>query len=895
MRTMSAGTVRNLLMLTVCPLAIAAGTASAMAQPATPTSATAVPGPHHHARKHARHAARKVARTTQVADSAAPVTATGAETGVRASAVNPSAIPASSAPTGLTDTGAGIATSGAASGGETVIVTGTRNLNKKARDSTSPIDVISNASLTRSGQPNLADQLTRTDASVNLQAEGQDTQDLVSSIQLRGLSGNDILVLIDGKRRHETSNIFADAGPQQGATPVDINMIPAAAIDHIEVLRDGAAALYGSDAIAGVVNVILKKTDHGGSATAFTGADAYSGDGWQYQLDTDKGVAFGRDGYLHLGGQVFHTDHFVARAIDDRAAAGGFPGNSNQINGLPEETRETLSLEFGETLLPNLFGGVQGYGLITYGHRHAEAYENYRTPTKLPQVYPAGFSPLETDEENDYSAILGVKADDFFGFHVDLSSTYGADETNIGNKNTANPTLYAEGDPQYGYPIGFTPTTVLAQSQRNAQWTNNLDFTKPFTAFGKSMNIAFGAEERSEQFTLGAGSPASYVLGGTQGFAGLLPANAGDFSRNVWAAYAEYDVHPIAKLDIDIAGRFEHYTDFGNTYSGKLSSRYDFTKWFAIRGTISNGSRAPTLAEENFSSLNVSPTGASGDLAVNSAAARSIGAVPLKPERSTNASGGFVFEPLPNLAITTDVYQINIRDRIVGAGGLTGAEMAPNGATALTAIAQTGATLPEGITPADVSAYYFANGASTRTQGLDINATYFTDFRQYGTVNWSAGIDLNRTRLHHNGTDGNGNPFLTAQGIGFLTTANPRSKIILDAFWKIDRFDVNLRQTRYGQTTNDLTYEDQAPAALQFSGTQFAEFKNTPRWLTDLELGYQIAPHWHIAVGANNLFDIRPRRTPADLAYLGVEYYDLDSSQVPISGGFYYGRLNLTF
>ncbi len=897
---MSAATMRSLLMLTACPLALAAGMGSASAQTAAPTPAATTPAAatpaattpaattgktHHHARKAARHAAAKAASGgTQLADAGT----TGSAAGIKTSAVNPTAIPAASVPTGLSDTGAGIATSAAATGGETIIVTGTRNLNKKARDSTSPIDVISNAALTRSGQPNLADQLTRTDPSVNLQAEGQDTQDLVSSIQLRGLSGNDILVLIDGKRRHETSNIFADAGPQQGATPVDINMIPAAAIDHIEVLRDGAAAQYGSDAIAGVVNVILKKTDHGGSAAAFTGANAYSGDGWQYQLDTDKGVAFGNDGYLHLGGQIFHADHFVARAVDDRAAAGGFPANSNQINGLPEETRETLSLEFGKTLLPDLFGGVQGYGLITYGHRHAEAYENYRTPTKLPEVYPAGFSPLETDEENDYSAILGVKADDFFGFHVDLSSTYGADQTNIGNKHTANPTLYAEGDPQYGYPVGFTPTTVLAQSQRNAQWTNNLDFTKPFTAFGKSMNIAFGAEERSEQFTLGAGSPASYVLGGTQGFAGLLPANAGDFSRNVWAAYVDYDVHPVRKLDVDIAGRFEHYTDFGNTYNGKISSRYDFTSKFAIRGTISNGFRAPTLAEENFSSLNVSPTGASGDLAVNSGAAKSIGAVPLKPERSTNASAGFVLEPIRNLAITADVYQINIRDRIVGAGGVTGPD-------ALTAIALTGATLPQGIQTNDVSAYYFANGASTRTQGLDVNATYFTDFRRYGTVNWSAGLDLNRTRLHHNGTDAFGNPFLTPQGVGFLTTANPRSKIILDAFWKLGKFDVNLRQTRFGQTTNDLTYEDQAPAALQFSGTQFAEFKNTPRWLTDLEVGYQIAPRWHIAVGANNVFDIRPRRTPADLAYLGVEYYDLDSSQVPISGGFYYGRLNLTF
>ena len=887
MRVIGAGAFRTLLMLTACPLATAVGTLAQAAPDATATATAPSPASHHHARK-----AHKASRSTQVASTG---TGGASATGASASATDPNAVPGSRAPTGLSATRSGAAVSAAAADtGESVIVTGTRNLGKKARDSTSPIDVISATTLARSGQPNLSDQLSRTDPSISIQAYGADTQALVAAIRLRGLSPNDVLVLIDGKRRHETANITADAGPEQGATPVDLNMIPAAAIDHIEILRDGAAAQYGSDAIAGVVNVIMKKADHGGSATAFTGADAYNGDGWQYQLDTDKGFSFGNDGYVHVGGQVFHTDHFTAQTVDDRSAAFGTPGgftepaNSNKILGLPEETRETLSVEFGKTLVPDLFGGLQGYGLITYGHRHSEAYENYRTPTRIPTVYPYGFSPLETDEENDFAATLGVKADNVFGFHADLSTTYGADITNIGNKNTGNPALATSTVSIDGYPPGFTPTTVLAQSQQNAQWTNNLDFTRPFHALGMPMNFAFGAEERSEVYRLGAGSLASTVDGGTQGFAGLLQANAGSFSRNVWAGYIDYDVHPLQHWDIDLAGRFEHYTDAGDTENGKISSRYDFTRWLALRGTISNGFRAPTLAEENYSSLNVSPTGASGILATSSRGAQSIGAVPLKPERSTNASAGIVLQPLPNLSITTDIYQINIRDRIVGAGGVTGT-------AAETAISDTGASLPVGTQANDVSAYYFANGASTRTQGLDIDVNYFTDFRRYGTVTWTAGIDLNRTRLHHNGTDAFGNPFLTAQGIGYLTTAAPRSKIILDAFWRIGRFDVNIRQTRYGQTTDEVTYEDLAPAALQFSGSQFAEFKNLPEWLTDLEVGYQIAPHWHAAIGANDIFNVRPRELPQELSYLNVAHYDQTSSTAPINGGFYYGRLNFTF
>jgi iron complex outermembrane receptor protein len=769
-----------------------------------------------------------------------------------------------------------------------IIVTGTRNIGTLARDSTSPIDVISNAALTRSGQPNLAQQLVTTDPSVDIQGYGLDTAALTTSIRLRGLSPNEVLVLVDGVRRHETANISADAGPEQGATPVDINMIPAAAIDHIELLKDGAAAQYGSDAIAGVVNIITKKTSTGGSATAESGADAYTGQGWQYQLDADKGASFGDNGYIHLGGQVYHTDHFVSDTADDRSIGGNFPANSNQTNSLPEETRETFSIAAGATVAPDTLGGIDAYSFITYGHRHAEAYENYRLPDVLPQVFPAGFDPLETDEENDYAATLGLKAGDIAGFHASLSTTYGENDVRIGNKNTANPTLYQQGDAAYGLAPGYTPTTVMAQGQYNAQWTNDLDFTRLFHVYNRPLNLAFGFEHRLDMYELTAGDPASYVLGGTQGFAGLLPASAGMWNRDVYAGYVDLDVRPVPKLDVDLAGRFEHYTDFGNTENGKLSSRYDFTKWIAARGTISNGFRAPTLAEEHFSALNVSPTGASGDLAANSTAARSIGAVPLKPERSTNASAGLVLQPLPALSITLDVYQINIRDRIVGAGGV-------NGQAALNAIADTGASLPAGITLNDVSAYYFANGASTRTQGLDLDATYLSDLERYGTITYTAGLDLNRTRVTHIGTDAFGNPFLNAQGVGYLTTAFPRSKLILDALWRYQRWDVNLRQTRYGQTTDNLTYEDQAPASLQYSVTQFYQFHDAPRWLTDLEVGYKLSRRWHVAVGADNIFNILPSKAPPDVSYLGVSYYDNEAAQIPISGGFYYGRLNYTF
>ncbi|NVN05270.1 TonB-dependent receptor [Asaia spathodeae] len=811
----------------------------------------------------------------------------------------------------------------AISGEESVIVTGTHAVNRKARDSTSPVTVISAAELARSGQLNLTDALTRVYPAINIQTRGSDTGALTASIRMRGLNPNQVLVLVDGKRRHVTGNVVQNPGPQFGSTPVDLNMIPANAIDHIEVLEDGAAAMYGSDAIAGVVNVITKKQDHGLNMSAQTGANAYAGSGWNYQLNADGGMKLGRDGYLHLSGQIYHTDHFFTNTVDHRllpyAPAGAnlsgyygilpgaikVPYNSNKITSTPEETRANLGIDFGKKISET----VDFYGLITYAHRHAEAIQNYRVPNIAPSLYPLGFSPIETIEENDYQANLGVKGSHLFGFDWDLSTLYGADEEDIITKNTANTGMLSAAcqttDRSKAYfssqGCGYSPTSARAQTYRNAMWTNNLDIRRNFKiADTVPMTLAFGGQHRLEMYDIIAGEPPAYEAGGTQGYAGAAPQNAGSWSRNIWAAYIDDDFHPLPKLDIDLAGRFEHYTDSGNTENGKVSARYDFTKRIAVRATISNGFRAPTLAEQHYSALSVGPTSASGLLPVASEAARTLGASALKPERSTSASGGVVLEPLPSFHVEADVYQINLRDRIVQGGSVVGPQ-------AITAIEQMGYTLPGGATltnPTGFSAYYFSNGASTRTQGIDIKADYRLRLHRFGNLLLSMGLNINRTRLTHNGLSATGNPLLNAQTISYLTSESPRSKIVLNAYYTIGNWDVNLRQTRYGETVGMLTYQDWTPAsaicplngkALRGSNTCFAQFKNTPRWLTDLEVGYRFGEHWHVAVGANNIFNIRPRKVPANLASYGVGIYDSASAQVPINGGYYFGRVNANF
>jgi len=790
---------------------------------------------------------------------------------------------------------------------EDLIVTGTHAANRSARQSMSPISVLTGATLQRSGQMNLADAITRTYAQINVQAEGYDTGSLTSAIQMRGLNPNEVLVLVDGERRHTTANISSDPGPYFGSTPVDLNMLPANAIDHIEVLEDGAAAMYGSDAIAGVVNIITKHTDHGINTSAQTGANPYEGQGWNYQLNADGGFKVLGNGYLHVDGQIFHTDHFIAHGAHDHrlvgytppgveselytAAPGGYqPADTrNMIMSTPEETRENLMINFGKPINDD----IDLYSQITYGHRHSEGYENYRTPAILPQIYPQGFTPIETNDENDFAGELGLRGRNLLGFDWHLSTVYGQDDDSIGNKDTANPNLYAA--------TGFTPTQAMAEQFSMSQWTNSLDFRRRFL-IAKTVPVvwAFGGQHRLESYNIRAGNPPSYEMGGTQGYAGLTPQDAGKWSRDVWSAWMDGDFHFTPKWEVDFAGRFEHYTDVGNTENGKVSTRYDFNKRIAIRATMSNGFRAPTLAEEHYSALNVGPNSAGGLLPTLSSAASSLGAVPLKPERSTSESGGIVLMPIDGWHIETDVYQINIRDRIVQ-GGTT------NGQSAVDAIEKLGIQLPASVLTTqnlpNITAYYFANGASTRTQGLDIKTDYLLHLHQYGNVMLTASLDLNRTRLHHNGVGSNGDQFLTPQTIGYMTTAFPRSKLILNAYWTIGKWDVNVRESRYGSTTNLLTYEDWTPtaatcpdgSAAQYSNTCFAQFKNNAAWLTDLQIGYRLNDQWHFTVGANNIFNLRPRREPAINNALGANQYDAASSSIPMYGAYYFGRIDASF
>jgi iron complex outermembrane receptor protein len=697
---------------------------------------------------------------------------------------------------------------------------------------------------------------------------------LTDALSLHGLSPDHVLVLVNGKRRHTTANIALDPGLNQGSTGVDIDMIPVGLIDHIEVLRDGAAAQYGSDAIAGVINIILKKNSHGGELQT-TNGQTYAGDGFKNSESASIGLDLGGKGFLDLSAEYDRQNHTVRTGPDDYF--GTFqPGHGyyNPIEGDPASTRESVGYNAGYYLGDD----VELYGFGTYAHRNAQAYQNYRPPSVLPAIYPDGFVPRETVNENDYSVTTGIKGQNLFGWSWDLSTTYGGDHDVIGMENSANTGLFAA--------QGYTPSTFHLSTVSNTQLTNNLDFSRAFQLplLSAPVNVSWGVEQRRETYSVGAGDYASYVDGGSQALPGLAPVSASDNSRNVVGTYVDLSTHLTPQWTVDLAGRFEHYSDVGSTTNGKFSTRYDFTPVFAVRGSVSTGFRAPSLAEEYYSNVNESPASVSGLLAANSAAARLIGAQPLQSEKSTNYNLGFVLTPARDLHLTLDAYQIDIRNRIVEGG-------TASGSAAIAAMQAAGLSIPSSIPASAVSASYFTNGASTRTRGIDLAGTYHTGFGSYGQVDWDLGVNINTTSVTHVATGANGQPELNAQQIGFLSTSTPKNKIIIGGTWHLDKWAVSLHETRYGITSTEATYFA-GPNA--FSTTQFLHVENAARYITDVEVRYNVTKKFQIAVGANNLFDVYPNKLPFAAQLEGIQY-DSSSSSIGVNGGFYYARARYAF
>ncbi|MEK6348121.1 MAG: TonB-dependent receptor [Burkholderia sp.] len=756
---------------------------------------------------------------------------------------------------------------------DAVVVTGART-QTRASQSLTPVDVITGTRLAQTGAANLRDALVQLSPSITRESYAGDTAVLTDALSLHGLTPDHVLVLVNGKRRHTTANITLDGGLNEGSTGVDISTIPVALIDHIEILRDGAAAQYGSDAIAGVINIILKRRTHGGEVQT-TNGQTYAGDGFRNNESAVIGFNLGDKGFLDLSAEFARQNHTVRTGADDYF--GRFPqgqGYSNPISGDPASSRTAVGFNAGYYLGDS----VELYGFGTYAHRKAEAYQNYRPGSVLTALYPGGFVPVEDLNENDFSVTAGIKGQNLFGWNWDLSSTYGGDYDVFNLSNSANTGLYAN--------TGYTPSSFHVSTVSTTQLTNNLDFSRAFRLplLPSPVNVSLGLEQRHETYNVQAGDYASYVYGGSQALPGLAPASASYAQRDVLGTYVDLSTNITPKWKVDLAGRFEHYSDVGDTANGKIATRYEFSPAIALRGSISTGFRAPSLAEEYYTNVNVSPASASGLLAANSSAARLIGAQPLKSEKSTNFNLGLVLTPTANLHVAIDAYQIDIRNRIVLGG-------TASGSTALAAIQNAGLSVSDSVPTSAVSASYFTNGADTRTRGLDLTSTWHQALGAYGQVDWDLGVNFNTTSVTRVGTNANGTPQLNAQQIAWLTTSTPKNKIIIGGTWHRDKWSVTLHENRYGPTTSEETY---IVGPNAFSTTQFLRFQNAARFTTDLEVRYDVTRKFQIAAGAINLFDAHPSELPYE-AQLEGNKYDTNASTIGVNGGFYYVRARYAF
>jgi iron complex outermembrane receptor protein len=839
-----------------------------------------------------------------------------------------------------------------ASSVEEIIVTGTRETGVKAADSSAPIQLVGKQQLLRTGSTDLATALTTAVPSLNIETNGGDAEAVHILAALRGISPNDTLVLVDGKRRHPTSNLAVDTGSAySGSATTDLNYIPVGAIDHIEVLTDGAAAQYGTDAIAGVVNIILKKNASGGTMTA-TGGEYYNGQGASGSVSYNQGFDLMGKGYLNITLEERYHDFSTlgigdARVTDSNgaplagltypnsnsASATNFP-HLNRVYGDPEYNIYNAFFNVGYDVTP----AIEFYGFGNFSYNTSQHFENYRTPDRISgpsslgveeYAVPFGFDPKEKFDETDYSVTGGFKGV-LDGWNWDLSSTFGSNHTEVYVIDTGNVSQFQALQATSPTKINYGLHTIYDGNFDATEWTNTLDIDKSFNiGLAAPLNVAFGFEERRDTFGIGQGDPESYYGTGSQSFAGYAPTDAGSYSRVNYAGYFDIATSPIKNLKVDIAGRYEHYSDFGSTKDGKVTVRYDFSPKFAVRGTISDGFRAPTLAEEYYSGVNVGPTSVGGQLPPNSAAAQAAGFNALQPETSINYSVGFVAHPMDRMQFTLDAYQIILHARIINAGPFTGSAQECNPAGyggAVLPVNVSYVTCPAGYTPAvdvisqsvlnavrgrgistagltNVSISSFVNGMNTTTNGIEATWNYASDFADYGHVDWNIGFNYNKTQITHvdpippfayvqiPALGFNQTQLLSVTSASEYTTALPREKIILQAFWTKGPFSVNLRETIYGKTSE-----------LGYAPTLSAYFNETipVTPITDLDIGYKVTKNLKLDVGANNLFNQVPPLTPlgsTGQALDGGLVFHLPYGTAPWgqNGGYYYGRATYSF
>lgn len=778
-----------------------------------------------------------------------------------------------------------------------VIVTGTRSDSRTESSSLTPIDVVSAKVLQQTGTTDLPTALARIIPSLNFpRPAAADTADTQRPAQLRGLSPDQVLVLVNGKRWHPGAILLNNGVIGRGSQPVDLNTIPISAIDHIEVLRDGASAQYGSDAIAGVINIILKKGASGGGVEV-SGGQYSAGDGRQWQGSANFGIPLSGDrGWLRFALESGNEDHTNRAGPDNRSPAWAALG-VNFRQGDPSVHSNNLLLNAQYDITPN----VEFYAFGHFGKRNSTSPAFFRYGTNAPTpnnpliagVYPNGFLPLERSDSNDASLVAGLRGT-VDGWRWDVSGNYGGNRVRYETFNSLN---YA-----YLHDFGTTPTTFRDGILKATQQSFDIDVAKDFRPgwLPNPLTVAFGTEYLRQTYRIVAGDlPSWYVgtsgrSGGAQGFAGWQPANAVNAARHDVAEYLDFETNLTDKLGTSLAVRHENYSDFGSTTSGALSARYDFTDRFALRGGASTGFRAPSLGQEYFSQISSLFYGAGalpglpagiynrGLVPVGSPIATLLGAEALKPEKSKNFTLGAVWNPIDALNLSLDLYQINIRNRVALSGAIS--TTTPSVLNYLAA---------NGISNLDYSSIsYFTNAANTRTRGVDFVGTYLADLGSAGTLTTTLSANYNQNKV----TSVKPNPAVLANlGVsftrlnrqdikGYLANSSPRSKLILGEQYDIGNWGFVGTLTRYGSYTSYVSSLASYNPAKGIVDQTFS-----PKWILDLAGNYRWQG-WTFTLGADNVLNTHPDKNIANNNNRGTLPYST-FSPFGYNGAYVYGKV----
>lgn len=647
-----------------------------------------------------------------------------------------------------------------------IVVVGSRAAPRLRTDTSAPVDVLSGDTLRAQGFDSMSRILEALSPSFNYTpAVTSPSAEGTRPATLRGLTPDQLLVLVNGHRRHAVSVINTNNGIGRGTVPVDLNTIPVAAIDHIEILRDGAAAQYGSDAIAGVINIVLRDDAAGGYASG-QGGMTQRGEGGTAIATLRDGFRLGGKGFLTLTGEIRSRDNTNSAAIDPRY------GRVTQKLGDPK----TFDANFAANSEVALSPDATAYSFATFSHRHTESTPLFRVPGTS-AVYPNGFLPLILQNTNDVGGAIGVRGK-IVGWDWDLSDTPGYNAADFRVSNTVNTSLGTAG-----------PTSFDGGGQRYFQNVANLTTGRAFNLLSGA-HVSAGVEHRYEWYKIRSGEPLSYQGTGAQGFPGYNPPTPINVHRSAVSAFVDLEASPVKGLDLGVAARYEDYSDFGDRMTWKASLFWRPIPFAAMRGTISTGFRAPSLQQQYFSTVTSQLSSGVlvnvGNFAVTDPVARALGATPLKPETSKNYSAGLVLTPMHRLDLSIDLYRIDIKNRITFSESLTGA--------AVTAI-----LLANGITNAS-QVRFFTNAADTRSQGIEATLHWSTGNARTGLVDLALGYGGFQNKLQGLRTNPvlPTLPLLATTSINVLINGQPQSKLTANATATLGAVHVGANVVNYG-------------------------------------------------------------------------------------------------